>query len=489
VISLKPLSNDLCQCPRCGSNLTGGDVLITGMRNLLDASCEPCRASYYADLPSGHAIFSPVAIDKYTGEVFDPTNARWFSAILVRSVKDKQPEPVSIAFHRTQRHPKIVLLNCLDYLYGHCLLKLLNAQYYIDHRPEVACCVLVPKQLIHLVPDGVAEVWEVDLPLKNFRNWYISLEQQIRAEIDARETCYLSVAHSHPHASRYDLNRFTKVSPKPTKGIDSSPVIVYVYREDRLWGVSLTHQTKNISNLYERLRLAFPTLTFIVAGFGDGGAFTQGIVDERSTCFSLEQEQRWLELYASADCVVGVHGSNMLLPSGLAAHVVELLPEDRLGNITQDLLWPDTYTTGNEALYRVRFLVGRTDLHDVRSNLVASVVIHQLAAEQTFTSAATASLLPVDDRTGIFDTGPLVQRASEDRLTQLRIVRGYRSRLLQHPLTRLGFQMYQLKMLMGSAMKRELLSLAVNVCMATPRWYSIEKSIKRLRAPKGSRSL
>ncbi len=437
MIPLKPLSENLCICPRCRRTVTSNGIVINGMRTLLDAHCNFCHSNYYIDLPSGHGLLTPVAIDKDTEELFDLAHAEWFSVILGNSTKHKIFDHVPITFHRQRQHPRIVILNCLDYLYGHCLLKLLNAQHYLDHHSDLACCVIVPKQLMHLVPDGVAEIWEVDLPLKAFQNWYVSLEDQCRQEIEVREICYLSVAHSHPHPSRYDLQRFVKLPEEIERAVRGAPVVVFAYRGDRTWGASGLWQTHNINALFQNLKLAFPTLSFVVTGFGKHGAFAGGIVDERVQKYCIEQERHWLKLYRAADCVVGVHGSNMLLPSGLARHVVELLPEDRLGNITQDLLWPSYPIIGNEALYRVRFLPGRPDLGDVKPNLVASVIAHQLGGSKVFTSFMTASLLPALDSSGVFDTRKLTGRVPGEAAAYMQLLKDWTTRRLRRRSIRL----------------------------------------------------
>ncbi|MEO8734411.1 MAG: hypothetical protein ABI373_08775 [Flavobacteriales bacterium] len=49
-------------------------------------------------------------------------------------------------------------------------------------------------------------------------------------------------------------------------------------------------------------------------------------------------ERTWCEAYARSQVVVGVHGSNMLLPTSLAVGCVEILPYDRYGNMVQDLV-------------------------------------------------------------------------------------------------------------------------------------------------------
>ncbi|MEJ7700938.1 MAG: hypothetical protein WKF71_15015 [Pyrinomonadaceae bacterium] len=52
--------------------------------------------------------------------------------------------------------------------------------------------------------------------------------------------------------------------------------------------------------------------------------------------------------------VVGVHGSNMLLPSAHAGSVIELIGEDRWGNYLQDILF--RVSDSREMFFRYRFV-------------------------------------------------------------------------------------------------------------------------------------
>ena len=407
------------------------------MLNLLDATCTSCEDDFYVTLPSDHALLAPVSINTQTKEVFNPSAAAWLGDLLALSLSQKSAEYIPIQFTRSRRFDRIVLVNCLDYLYGHCLLKLLNVQYYLEHEGGLACCVLIPKQLTHLVPAGVAEIWAVDLPLKRFRTWFTSLQEQIANEISAREVCFLGIAHSHPHFSRYDLSQFVKQHESNALSRDTTRV-VFAYREDRLWGSSLRRQHRNINQLFDELRLGFPRLEFSVVGLGSTGVFNQGVHDCRAVIVSLESEQRWLATFANADCVVGVHGSNMLLPSGLARHVVELVPEDRLGNLTQDLLWPSESACGNEALYRVRFLYGDSDLRDLHPYRVATIIINQIGFAEGFRIFNTASqMFNTDGQDREHAVACLSTASASATSAYVHLLERYRARRLAKPLSRM----------------------------------------------------
>ena len=48
-------------------------------------------------------------------------------------------------------------------------------------------------------------------------------------------------------------------------------------------------------------------------------------------------ETAWCNVYSRSHVVIGIHGSNMLLPTALAAGCVEILPTERYGNMVQDI--------------------------------------------------------------------------------------------------------------------------------------------------------
>lgn len=379
MIEIHPDIRNIYRCPRCNQLLSLDRFIINGMQNLIEGWCEQCRHRYYADMPAGLGLYYPITIDADTYEVFDPVGLTWFSNYLLKAVRNKDNSEVKLKITRLIHRKECVLLNCLDVCYGDCLCKLFNAQYYIDNFPHLGCCVLIPSQLRHLVPDSVSEVWEVDSPIKDLWRWYISLEEQIGTEIRKKDKCYLSITYPHPHATLFSVDRFVK---KATTDLSElrSPVIVFVYREDRLWGRFKREQAANIRRLYQSLTRRYPGLSFVLIGFGSSGGFPPAaeIVDKRITRFDPSLEQYWLDLLRATDCVVGVHGSGMIIPTGLAKCAIELLPSWKLGNIFQDYLVNPEINDITEALYRFRVIYGNDTLSDVTPQTVANVLISQL---------------------------------------------------------------------------------------------------------------
>jgi hypothetical protein len=264
--------------------------------------------------------------------------------------------------HRTVTKP-VVFLNCLDTLYGHVLLKLLNAQALIDRRRDLDLIVMIPATFAWLVPDGAAQVWLVELPLKQGTEWNDGLAQEIARRLHAFKDVRLSVAHSHPRPEDYDIERFTRVRPFPLAEWEARavrPVVTFIWRDDRTWtsgGVLPRSQQHQVERLRNALQRGLPSVDFAVIGLG------------AQTSLDAATERVWCERYAASHVVIGVHGSNMLLPSAHAGSVIELLPRDRLGNYLQDLLLRPT--TARDLLFRTRILGDTATPDDV-----AALAIH-----------------------------------------------------------------------------------------------------------------
>ena len=106
--------------------------------------------------------------------------------------------------------------------------------------------------------------------------------------------------------------------------------------------------------LADTLRQEWPTIDFAVAGIGEPGDLPAGIRDMRRVELNAQVEREWCERYAASHIVVGVHGSNMLLPSAHAGGCVELLGNERWGNFLQDILFRPA--DSREMFFRYRFV-------------------------------------------------------------------------------------------------------------------------------------
>lgn len=370
------------QCPRDSTELNIKNIAIPGMRCLAEGYCPECDRNYYVDLPVSHGINYQTFLDRVTGKSYDRFNITWFGELLEKTYAQPIAAEVFPIVHKFFTAKNIVILNCLDYLYGHCLLKLLNIQRYLDNYPELGCCVLVPSQLIHLVPEGVAEIWEFPAPIKEGGNWYYSLQKWFEDQLTNYQECFLSPVYSHPSDRVYDLDKFVRNLPDiSTKIPQNGTTILFSYREDRLWGNSLKHQQNNLQNLYDKLHLILEDFIFVLVGFGEKNQIQHKraqIIDLRVNQFDRQTDLFWLAYMKAADCVVGVHGSNMLLPSGLAKSTVELVPRSRLGNTVQDFLFSRRDRDPRDALLFYRMLYGNENLSDISARDVLDLIITNL---------------------------------------------------------------------------------------------------------------
>ncbi|HEX8353976.1 MAG TPA: hypothetical protein VF611_13805 [Pyrinomonadaceae bacterium] len=382
---LHPVTDADHECPYCRARLRVKGWHVPGMRNLADLLCENCGRAFYGDLASGQALYTPMLLEKGAGAVHDAHGVEWFAGWLRDSYARRVDEPVP--FHAQERRAitrPVVLLNCLDTLYGHSLLKLLNAQYYLDRRADVDLVVMVPSALAWMVPDGAAQVWSVGLPLRRGTEWNEWLAREIRRRVEAFDRVSLAHALSHPRPDEFDIERFTRVKPFPLDEWDARlgrPAVTFIWRDDRPWRAPASDpeqlarrgrlkgliasrfrpgvgQSELVSELAEALRRDLPALDFAVAGLaGDAGRgeLAGWISDLRRTTLDDEAERGWCERYAASHVVVGVHGSNMLLPSAHAGGLVELIGPGRWGNFTQDVLFREAADC-RETFFRYRFV-------------------------------------------------------------------------------------------------------------------------------------
>ncbi len=402
---LHPLPDTTHQCPYCRISLSVVGWHIPGMRCLADLRCAHCRKEFYGDLAAGQALYTPMLLEKESGVVHDAHGVEWFAGWLHDSYAQRTDE--ALPFDVQERLPitrHVVVLNCLDTLYGHSLLKLLNAQHYLDHQTDVDLILLVPSFLAWMIPEGAAQVWLVDLPLRRGIEWNDWLAREIRRRVEQFESVSLSHALSHPRLDEFNIERFTRARPFPLDEWEkrlTRPMVTFIWRDDRQWSAAsdvedkkrLSHrqtlrdligrardgaspsQHDLVSELAEELRKDWPTLDFAVTGLCETGNtknMAAWIEDMRSRAADEAIERDWCERFAMSHVVVGVHGSNMLLPSAHAGSVVELLGPQRWGNFAQDVLFRDAGDC-RETFFRYRFIPDSSSPHAV-AQLVGSIL-------------------------------------------------------------------------------------------------------------------
>jgi hypothetical protein len=349
-------------------------------------------------------------IDSASGDVCGEHETGWFDLWLRESYarRTRTPLPFTVESFRKVKRP--LLLNCLDTMYGHSLLKLLNAQYHLDQDTQFDLITLVPRFLRWMVPQGVAEIWSVDLPLARGIEWNDWLAAQIRTRVAKFQECWLSLAIPHPSLQDFTISRFTRVAPFPLEKWAArleKPTITFVWRDDRPWWdlenyssmqelprrvmrrlsktplpeVQLKEQKEKVIALAGSIRRVFAAVDFALAGIGDPGDMPEDIVDLRTRIPTDEIEKVWVGRYAESHIVIGVHGSNMILPSAHAGAVLEFVPSNRWGNVIQDII--PNGTDPRSHLLRYRLLPLETP-SEKAAEIIISLLIHFSGAKLFF---------------------------------------------------------------------------------------------------------
>lgn len=370
-------------CPECGERLAATGWYMPGMRMLTRARCTGCGRDYFVDLPAGQGLHSPMLLDPATGAVHDRAGVPWFADWLHESYRDRTAATLALTVdrHLPLTRPAI-LINCLDTLYGHALLKLFNAQQYLDSGRFDVIAIVQPF-LAGLVPEGVAETWRVDLPLRDGKSWSDGLADAIAAECARIDGFRIAPVHPHPHPSIVSIERFSRIPPFDLGRWHSGPekAVTFIWRDDRIWSprgrLRPLGQAKSVAAFFEALRDAQPGLDAAVAGIGAPGGLPGWIADMRSPRPSESVDLLWLRRYAQSHAVVGVHGSGMILPSAHAGSTFELLPDDRQGNFLQDIVFNGA--DPRDLFFRYRFLP-----NDVAPDRLARQVAFVLARYPDF---------------------------------------------------------------------------------------------------------
>lgn len=365
LVPLAPVPFNDLDCPVCGAHTPAVDrVRFIGLQVIADQRCANCGTAFVRDMPIGFQCEHPLAYTPDDRKILTPESEPWIGYPQYAEVSREEVRYERRVF---REHRKVIILNTLDHLYGHVLLKLFNAQEYLDRYPDHGLIIITQPVFAWMIPKGVAEVWYAHVRLGRTRAWHAGLDTFVQEQLPRYEEVHLARCWPHPDTFRLDIGRFTGEAPFPLAEFTTRPPhITFIAREDRLWFPSplmkflfralnplglrkalgrlwVGRQTAMVREAMRRIRAAVPDATFSVVGLSRPGGFDAAVEDLRSTRMTDELERAWCKAYAKSHVVVGVHGSNMLLPTAHAIGMVEILPHDRHGNIVQDVTvrWKD----------------------------------------------------------------------------------------------------------------------------------------------------
>lgn len=357
-----------------------------GMRVCAESECLSCHAKIIEDLKSVYALTFPCQVDLAKQTVFCSEIVNdWFGKPLLWALENPQQVEIKISREVFTPHQQVVILNCIDFLYGHSLLRLLNAQKHLECHSQYGLILIIQSSLKWIVPDGVAEVWTVDIPFKKGKCYHPSFNEFVQKELERFGKVYISKASPHP--KYFNIENFTKI---PKHDFSSEELkITFIWREDRIWfnllltrifrklklsRLSLFFQKQRILSLFKGLKASLPSAKFAVAGLGTTTQFPKWIEDFRISAFDEESERKTCEIYSLSRLVIGVHGSNMLLPSAHAGMTIDLMlngKENRWSNFAQDILYHEQDARLAAFRYQyVSFEVSMNELIRIASNMI-----------------------------------------------------------------------------------------------------------------------
>ena len=375
MIDLLPAPHDRFACPCGGGELTVNGFHLPGMAPFARTTCAKCGNDYLAHLHVGFCSNHDFIVEPNSGAVHSTVTARWYRDFLIGAAQSLNSVPASVE-RRTRRAPgdDVLLLNCLDPVYGHCLHRLFSLDACRQRGFNGSVIAIVPRFLAWLVPDEVDELWIVDTPLRrcNLGNQTIAAMADELAG-DVARLRYASMSFGHD----LDIARYAGVEPFAVRGHESvsPPRLTLNWREDRCWTAggkrmddkaAVADQLRLYRLLLEALRKEAPDLDAAVTGYGRTGTFQPWVQDLRIVEHDAEAERAWARRNAESHLSIGIHGSNMILPAALSLGAIELVTTRFWPHILVTWEWVNRMRA-SEALVRFRQIPVSASVSDIAS--------------------------------------------------------------------------------------------------------------------------
>jgi len=367
MIEIKPQLDFDFACPKCNSPQSGDSSLFyQGMHVLADVVCKNCGFDYYHTLPIGHDLLFPMQISKDGKESFYPPRAKyWLAEPLIQSLSQKSVKHFQIDKQVNRQFDQVVIVNCLDYCFGHIFSKVWNTYTLIENRPDWGVIAIIPERCKWLLPNDIAEIWSISIDLKDCAHTIGGLDDFIKNQIGRFEKISLSHTYTHLDHTKYiDLEKVLKM-PRFDLGkfITSEPQVTFVLREDRFWLNSLLmdflfkasrkfkvqqlvypilvwRQKQMVQQTAKKILKNLPNARIKCTGLGNSGKISGLIEDHRTDKIMPETETQWNTIFSNSHLVIGVHGSHMLIPSALAAGFINIVPRYKIEHMVEDTVLP-----------------------------------------------------------------------------------------------------------------------------------------------------
>lgn len=364
LVEIKPTIRADVECLFCHSiKVVLKKLIFQGIHVLADCMCLVCNKQFYHTLPIGHDKLFPLSFDKtkIRSAAIEETR-EWLIKPLIDSFFRYPEQEATIKKKLFFKKEEAIILNCLDTCFGHVFTKLWNVLGLLNAFPDKSIIVLLPKKMEWLVPEGVAEVWTVDLPLGKLGMRVAGLDSFVKQELPRFKKAFLSPAHIHLDTEKLNMKSLLKRKGFNLSRFSTAPLqISFVLRDDRFWhssafeyfmykvclkfqllayfrGYFVREQNGFINKIARKVTDELKDVRLCAMGIGKKGSLSPLINDLRTHDLTPAVEELWCENYAKSHIVIGVHGSNMLIPTSLAAGFIEILPRHKIPHITEDLV-------------------------------------------------------------------------------------------------------------------------------------------------------
>jgi hypothetical protein len=348
VIRIHPKLEATARCVKCQSTSVDiCDYLFEGIHVLAECWCNACSTGFYHTLPTGHDAQTPIAFSR-DGSIsrFDKSAEVWLARPLIDAmVKKPEYNPEITRKNLKPLKENIVLLNCLDNCFGHSYAKLLNALQLMKAHPGHSLVLLITQNFEWLVPKGVDELWIVSASMHDMRKHVANLQGFVKQQLTAVKQCDLSVAKVYHDLAAIDSEPFLKTKSFDIAKFDELPrTVTFVLRADRYW---LANRLDDfINRVFIKLKIQKSFRAYFIRKQNRLVKKTidklkdvhVNVVRTDTKSITPEIEKQWCDLYAKSHLVIGVHGSNMLIPTSLAAGFIEILPSYKIPHLGEDVV-------------------------------------------------------------------------------------------------------------------------------------------------------
>lgn len=369
--SLKPYKSPPSKCPKCSHENAGFTKhIFTGVHILGEGTCDICGTNYFHNWPIGHGLEFPISFTNNGLARYPPKAYHWMARPLIRAVKKGLKVTVTVRRDVRKRIKQALLLNCLDPCYGHVIWKLFNTYHHQRVSSPQGVVVLIPESCAWMVPDHVAEIWAVDVPLRDINFQIDSLDLFVQEVSDNYDTLQMLPVFTHIDHQEIEFYQYFRTEPFQISEFSIKRLCVtFIWREDRFWLRTrleewlsfaatkfsidwlgrwfLYRQLRAMVRVANQVKLELPAAIFKITGLGTWGTFPEYFEDLRQLNMTEDSEKKWCQAFAQSHLVVGVHGSNMMIPTALSAGFIELLPTHKIPFISEDILMkhPGRYQT------------------------------------------------------------------------------------------------------------------------------------------------